>query len=174
MDLERDIRRAFETAMLPHLDAAFNLARWLTRDDLAAEDVVQEAYCRALRFFASFRGGDGRPWLLAVVRRAAFDWLAQRKRSPLVAFDEANAIADESFNPEVLALRKAAGDEVRQAIEELSPEFREVLVLRELEGLSYQEIATVASVPLGTVMSRLSRAREQLQRRLMRSYGGEV
>jgi RNA polymerase sigma-70 factor (ECF subfamily) len=172
--VERDHRREFETVMLPHLDAAFNLARWLTRDDVAAEDVVQEAYYRALRFFAGFRGGDGRAWLLAVVRRAAFDWLAQRRRLATAPLEDGYLAGDDSLNPEVIALREAEREDVRRAIEELAPEFREVLVLRELEGLSYQEIASVIGAPLGTVMSRLSRARDQLQRRLTRSLGGEV
>jgi RNA polymerase sigma-70 factor (ECF subfamily) len=167
LDLELDERRQFEQTTLPHLDAAWNLARWLTRDFHAAEDVVQEAYYRAARYFASFRGGDGRAWLLGVVRRAAFDWLAKRQAQGTVVFHEAiHDRGDESSNPEFLAIRKCDQVRVRQALEELPPPLREVIVLRELEGLSYQQIATVTEVPIGTVMSRLSRGRQQLQGRL--------
>jgi RNA polymerase sigma factor (sigma-70 family) len=165
--LELAERSRFEQATLPHLDAAWNLARWLTRDEHAAEDVVQEAYCRAARYFASFRGGDGRAWLLGVVRRAAFDWLAKRQAQGAVAFHEAlHDRADESSNPEFLAIRKCDQARVHLALEELPPHFREVIVLRELEGLSYQQIAAVTEVPIGTVMSRLSRGRQHLQDQL--------
>lgn len=172
MDL--DERGRFERATLPHLDAAYNLARWLTRDEHAAEDVVQEAFCRAARFFATFRGGDGRTWLLAVVRRASFDWLAKSRAWAAASFDEdVHGPGDESLNPEYLAARTADRELLRQALEELPPEFREVVVLRELEGLRYQQIAAVTEVPVGTVMSRLSRARKQLQKRLSPCPGGE-
>jgi RNA polymerase sigma-70 factor (ECF subfamily) len=165
--LEPDERRQFEQATLPHLDAAYNLARWLTQDAHAAEDVVQEAYFRAVRYFSSFRGGDGRAWLLSVVRRTAFDWLAKKRAQGAVVYDEdIHDRGDESLNPEFLAIRKCDETIVRQALEELPPQLREVIVLRELEGLSYQEIAAVTEVPIGTVMSRLSRGRQQLQRRL--------
>jgi RNA polymerase sigma factor (sigma-70 family) len=165
--LDLDERGRFERATLPHLDAAYNLARWLTRDEHAADDVVQEAFFRAAKFFASFRGGDGRTWLLAVVRRASYDWMAKRRVGAAASYDEdAHAPADESLNPESLAVRTADQQLLRQALEELPPEFREAVVLRELEGLSYQQIAAVAGVPIGTVMSRLSRARKQLQQRL--------
>jgi RNA polymerase sigma factor (sigma-70 family) len=168
--LEAEERRQFEQAMLPHLDAAYNLARWLTQDEHAAEDVVQEAYLRAARYFASFRGGDGRPWLLGVVRRTAFDWLAKRRAQAAVAYNEdVHDQGDESSNPEFLALRACDQAQVRQALEELPPPFREVIVLRELEGLTYKEIAAVAEISIGTVMSRLARGRQQLQRRLASS-----
>ncbi|WP_202947263.1 sigma-70 family RNA polymerase sigma factor [Zavarzinella formosa] len=160
-------RMRFERATLPHLNAAHNLARWLTRDDHAAEDVVQEAYYRAARYFNSFRGDEGRVWLLSVVRRVAFDWLAkQRAQSAAVFNEEFHDRGDESSNPEFRAIQKCDQESVRQAVEELSPPLREVIVLRELEGLSYQEIAKVIEVPIGTVMSRLSRGRQQLQQRL--------
>ena len=172
--MDADERRRFEEATLPHLDAAYNLARWLTRDGHAAEDVVQQAFLRAGTFFASFRGGDGRPWLLAVVRRASFDWLRERRAWPAMSLDEtAHDRADDGPGPEQLAIRTADHDRLRREIEELPPEFREVIVLRELEGLSYQEIAAVAEVPVGTVMSRLSRARKRLQRRLAPCPGAE-
>ncbi len=165
--MEADERRQFERVALPHLDAAYNLARWLTRDDHAAEDVVQEAYLRAARYFDSFRGGDGRAWLLSVVRRAAFDWLAKQKARETVAYNEdVHDRGDESTNPEFLAIRNCDTRLVRQALEALAPQLREVIALRELEGMSYQEIAAVTEAPIGTVMSRLSRGRRQLQERL--------
>ena len=173
--MDSDERGRFERAMLPHLDAAYNLARWLTRDDHAAEDVVQEAFFRAARFFESFRGTDGRTWLLAVVRRVSFDWLQKRRGGAGAAsFDEeAHSPADDAIDPERLAIRKDDVARLRAAVEDLPPEYREVIVLRELEGMSYQEVAAVAEVPVGTVMSRLSRARRQLQRRLAPCPGGE-
>src|SRR6516225_6904388 len=136
--LDLDEQGRFERATMPHLDAAYNLARWLTRDEHAAEDVVQEAFFRAAKFFASFRGGDGRAWLLAVVRRAAFDWLAKRRAHATVAFDQdVHDRDDESSSPEFQAIRQCELEAVRSALEELPPPLREALVLRELEGLSY-------------------------------------
>ncbi|HET6572039.1 MAG TPA: sigma-70 family RNA polymerase sigma factor [Fimbriiglobus sp.] len=173
--MELDQRSQFEQATLPHLDAAYNLARWLTRDVHAAEDVVQEAYVRAARYFGSFRGGDGKAWLLGVVRRASCDWLTKQRAQPAALPDDVPDRGDESSNPEVLAIRKCDVALVRQALEELPPLLREVVVLRELEGLSYQAIAAVTEAPLGTVMSRLSRGRRQLQRRLAPDrVGGEA
>jgi RNA polymerase sigma-70 factor (ECF subfamily) len=172
LDFEERVR--FERATLPHLNAAYNLARWLTRDEHAAEDVVQEALYRAARFFASFRGGDGRTWLLAVVRRVAYDWLQKQRAGATAPFDEeAHSPRSAALDPEQSAIRRDDIERLRRAVEELSPEYREVIVLRELEGLSYQEIAAVAEVPVGTVMSRLSRARGQLQRWLSPCPGGE-
>src|SRR5262249_55799597 len=157
-NLQANERRRFEQVLLPHLDAAYNLARWLTHDEHAAEDVVQEAYCRAARYFRSFRGGDGRPWLLGVVRRAAFDWLTRNRAEAAGSFDEdVHDRGDEVSNPEFLAIRNCQQESVRTALEELPLPLREAIVLRELEGLSYQEIAAVAEVPIGTVMSRISR-----------------
>ena len=173
--MEPDELRQFEQATLPHLDAAYNLARWLTQDEHAAEDVVQEAYYRAARYFGSFRGGDGRVWLLGVVRRASFDWLTKRRSQAAVVFDEdIHDRGDESSNPEFLAIRECDQACVRQALEELPPQFREVILLREFEGLSYQEIAAVTEIPIGTVMSRLSRGRRQLQERLAFCPDGEA
>jgi RNA polymerase sigma factor (sigma-70 family) len=173
--LEPAERRRFEQTTLPHLDAAYNLARWLTRDEHAAEDVVQEAYFRAARYFGSFQGGNGRAWLLGVVRRASFDWLAKRRAQMAVVFNEDfHDRGDESSNPAFLAIRKCDQERVRQALEELPPQLCEVVVLRELEGLSYQEIATVTAVPIGTVMSRLSRGRQQLHGSLASYAEGEA
>ena len=158
----------FEQAALPHLDAAYNLARWLTRNDHDAQDVVQESYLRALKFFGGFRGGDGRAWLLTIVRHTCYDWLRQNRRyEPLTDFDEElRDVESDAPGPEALLLRTAENQLLRRALEELPVEFREVLILRELEGLSYKEIADIAGLPLGTVMSRLARARRRLQQAL--------
>jgi RNA polymerase sigma-70 factor (ECF subfamily) len=155
----------FEQAVLPHLNAAYNLARWLTRNDQDAEDVVQEAYLRAFKFFDGYRGGDSGAWLLTIVRHTCYTWLQQRGATDLTtAFDEElHSGACETDNPERLAMQHADAQVLREALEALPVEFREVIVLRDLEGLSYKEIAAVAAVPLGTVMSRLARARQRLQ-----------
>jgi len=156
---------SFETAVLPHLDAAYNLARWLTRNDADAEDVVQEAYLRAFRFFGGFHGDDGRAWLLGIVRNTSYTWM-QRNRSAQLNTpldDELPEVRSDDMNPEAQLLQKGDAQMLRQAVEELPLEFREVLVLRELDEMSYKQIAVVADLPLGTVMSRLARARKRLQ-----------
>jgi RNA polymerase sigma-70 factor (ECF subfamily) len=156
---------SFETAVLPHLDAAYNLAHWLTRNDADAEDVVQEAYLRAFKFFAGFHGEDGRAWLLGIVRNTTYTWM-QRNRSPELNMpldDELDEVKSNDLGPEALLLQKADAQMLRQAVEELPLEFREVLVLRELEEMSYKQIAVMADLPIGTVMSRLARARKRLQ-----------
>ena len=167
---------SFEKAVLPHLDAAYNLARWLTRDDADAEDVVQEAYLRAFKFFGGFHGEDGRAWLLGIVRNTSYTWM-QRNRSPELNMpldDEPREVEGDDLNPEELLLQKADAQTLRQAVEELPLEFREVLVLRELDEMSYKQIAAVADLPLGTVMSRLARARKRLQQILASHTGTEV
>jgi RNA polymerase sigma factor (sigma-70 family) len=166
----------FEEATLPHLSAAYNLARWLTRNETDAEDVVQEAYLRAYKHFGSFHGGDGRPWLLAIVRNTCFTWM-QHNRSPELTIpldDDLHEIESKDLNPEALLLQSADTQMVRQALEDLPVDFREVIVLRELEGLSYKQIADVAEIPLGTVMSRLARARKRLQQILARHENKET
>jgi RNA polymerase sigma-70 factor (ECF subfamily) len=156
---------SFEHLVLPHLEAGYNLARWLLRDDHDAEDVMQDAVVRAFRFFEGFRGDNPRAWLLSVVRNRAYTFLQQnRARELATEFDEelhGEPAKDE--NPEVLLLRSAQQRVLNAALEALPVEFREVFVLREMEGLSYREIADLAQVPIGTVMSRLSRARRQLK-----------
>ena len=149
---------------MPHLDAAFNLARWLMRHDQDAEDVVQEAFLRAFQFFHSFHGETGRPWLLQIVRNTCYTWLARnRAPSPATATADAlDAVAAPACNPEAQLVLKEDRESLIRAIDALPTEFREAIVLRELEGLSYKEIARIAEIPLGTVMSRLARAREQL------------
>jgi len=161
-----DSRSRFDRAVLPHLDAAYNLARWLSRNDQDAEDVLQTACVRALQFFDSFHGANARAWLLAIVRNAFYDWLGQQRRGAEVEapFDEeVHAAEGGAADPEVELLRRADSRLLRLGFEALPLPLREVIVLRELEGLSYKEIATIAALPIGTVMSRLSRARRQLQ-----------
>jgi RNA polymerase sigma-70 factor, ECF subfamily len=159
---------AFDQVVLPHMDAAYNLARWLTRNGHDAEDVVQEAFLRALRFFGGFHGGNARAWLLAIVRNTCYDWLRRNRPSEASAsFDEeVHSAADQSPTPEDLLIEQADRLRLREALESLPLAWREVLILRELEGLSYKEIADVAGIKMGTVMSRLARARSGLQQRL--------
>jgi RNA polymerase sigma-70 factor (ECF subfamily) len=168
----QDGRHRFEQAVLPHLDAAYDLARWLTRNDADAEDVVQTACLRALQFFDGFKGVNARAWLLTIVRNTFYSWLEQKGRGGpggsggeiAAPFDEAiHSGAGATTDPEMELLRRADGRLLRQAFEALALPFREVIVLREIEGLSYKEIAAVAGIPVGTVMSRLARARRQLQ-----------
>jgi RNA polymerase sigma factor (sigma-70 family) len=158
----------FEQAILPHLDAAYNLARWLMRDENEAADAVQDACLRALRFIGGFRGGDGRSWLLAIVRNTCYSRLKQGTiRERETEFDdELHSPEIETANPEALLERSRESETLRHALEELPEEFREVIVMRELEGMGYKEIAEVAGVPIGTVMSRLARARQRLQQAL--------
>ncbi len=154
----------FAAVVLPHLDAAYTLARYLTRNGADAQDVVQDAALRALKYFGGFRGttgSDGRAWFLAIVRNTAYTWRHQRHRNVLVTeFNE------ELHSDHVAPTDQAAAMDLQQAVDALPLEFREVIVLRELEGLSYKEISDVTGVPVGTVMSRLSRARKRLQEAL--------
>jgi len=158
----------FEQTVLPHLDAAYNLARWLTGNEHDAEDVVQESYLRAVKFFGGFHGESARPWLLAIVRNTCYTWLRRnRMDEPTTELDESTQMIDPSgANPESILLAAARTELVRQALEALPPGFREIVILRELEGMSYKEIADIASIPVGTVMSRLARARARLQKLL--------
>ncbi len=157
----------FEQTVLPHLDAAYNLARWLTGDEHDAEDVVQESYLRAVKFFGGFHGENARPWLLAIVRNTCYTWLRRNRMDEPTELDESTQMIDpSSANPEAILLSAAQTELVRQALEALPPGFREIVILRELEGMSYKEIAEIASIPVGTVMSRLARARARLQKLL--------
>jgi RNA polymerase sigma-70 factor, ECF subfamily len=164
----------FERTLLPHMRAAYNLARWLTRTDQDAEDVVQEAYLRAVRFFGGFRGGDAKAWLLTIVRNTSHSaWQRGRGAGATVPLDEDTPeVEDAALGPEDLLLQKASRQEVREALDALPVEFREVVVLRELEGLSYKEMAEVTQLPIGTVMSRLARARARLRRGLQERLRG--
>ena len=156
--------RRFEEVVLPHLDAAFNYARWLTKNEADAEDVVQDAYLRALRFFSSLRADNARAWLLTIVRHTWYGRVPPRTGGYQTdVFDEMSGEPPAgTLDPEALLLQRQTIDEVRAALEQLPAEFREAVVLRELEGLSYKEIAAVTGVPIGTVMSRLSRGRDRL------------
>jgi RNA polymerase sigma-70 factor, ECF subfamily len=169
-------RERFEQAVLPHLDAAYNLARWLTRNEQDAQDVTQEAFLRAFRFFDGYQGGNMRAWLLTIVRNTCYTWLHQNRPPELaVEFDEEIHSSESSCgaDPELQVLASADKETVHRALEELPEIFREVLVLREIEGMSYKEIADVASVSLGTVMSRLARARARLRQSLGAALGKE-
>jgi RNA polymerase sigma-70 factor (ECF subfamily) len=154
----------FEAVVVPHLDAAYNYARWLTRNDADAQDVVQDAAVRALRFLSTFRGDSPRAWLLTIVRNTWYARAAQRLAQPQPAEyeDMAETQADARPDPEELLSRRQTIERVRDAVEELPADFREVIVLRELEGMTYKEIAAVVDIPIGTVMSRLARGRERL------------
>jgi RNA polymerase sigma-70 factor (ECF subfamily) len=155
----------FEQEILPHLDAAYNLARWLTHNEQDAQDVVQEAFVRAFRFFGTFRGGNARAWVLRIVRNTCYNWLQQnRPLQSATEFDE-NLFGPDprTPNPEEALLQRASDKMLRQALEALPLKFREVLILREFESMSYKEIAEVTGIPPGTVMSRLSRARGGLR-----------
>jgi RNA polymerase sigma-70 factor (ECF subfamily) len=173
--LAQDQRTLFEQTVLPHLAAAYNLARWLTHNDQDAEDVVQEAYLRAFRFFGGFHGGDSRAWLLTIVRHTCYTWLRQQRAHDLITvFDEELHTPEcPTADPETQLVQQASAQALRAAVEALPVEFREVVVLRDLEELSYKEIATIANIPIGTVMSRLARARKRLQQALLTQAGKE-
>ena len=155
--------RTFELTMWPHMRAAYNLARWLVRNDHDAEDIVQESFMKAYKAQESFRGSEAKTWMLSIVRNTAIDFLRRYKASPTTTLSEPGyEPKDESPDPEGVLLQQTRRDQVRQAISQLEPEFREPIVLREIEGMSYKEIAAVLDIPMGTVMSRLSRARNLL------------
>jgi len=167
---------SIEQAILPHLDAAYNLARWLTASDADADDVLQESCLRAIKFFQGYQGGSARAWLLTIVRRTCYTWLAKNRGhdATTTSFDEKlHSEAGDDGDPRTLLLRQADRQLVRQALEELPVELREMIVLRELEGMSYKEAAAVAEVPVGTVMSRLARGRQQLEQRLAARFSEE-
>lgn len=176
--MEEERRRfSLEQVILPHLDAAYSLARWLTATDQDAEDVLQEACLRAVKFFPGFHGGDARAWLLSIVRRTSFTWLEKNRatEAKVVSFnEELHSSECDDGDPQVLLLRQVDREMIREAMENLPVEFREVIVLRDLEQLSYKEVATVAEIPLGTVMSRLARGRQQLQRYLTKRLNEET
>lgn len=182
--LETGERERFERVVMPHLDAAFNFARWLLRSRTDAEDVAQESLVRAWRFFGGFHGGDARAWLLQIVRNTSYTWLEKNRASDMsTEFDEnlhgdrsfvAGAAGIEPVTPETAAIAADERERLTRALESLPPRSREVLVLRELEGYSYKEIAAIVSMPIGTVMSTLARAREKLQSILSSAQRAEV
>jgi RNA polymerase sigma factor (sigma-70 family) len=168
--------RRFEDAVMPHLDAAFNYARWLTRSDADAEDLVQEACVRAMRFLSSLRDGNARPWLFAIVRNTWYSRRSRRGSTLEVAAMSASGDErpDDALDPEQQLVQQDTVTRVRRALEGLPAEFREVLVLRDIEGLSYKEIAETLRVPMGTVMSRISRGRDRLLESLRVDAAPEV
>lgn len=183
--LDEGKRALFERLVLPHLDAAFHLARWLMRDPVEAEEAVQEAYLRAYRFFGTFHGDDARPWLLGVVRNTCYSLLERERRAALAVqpFDEdvhgeetlaAASVVRLPLDPEAAAIQRADRELLRSCLSELPAEYREAIILRELHGCTYREIARIADVPVGTVMSRLSRARRLLQRALAATMQGRL
>lgn len=169
----QDDQARFERLVLPHLDAAYNLARWLTRNDQDAQDVVQEAMLRALRYFGSMRGEQARPWLLQIVRHTCWTWLEQNRPAEVVPLDDHEEPWNEvpgpaSQEPQAVAARNADREQINWALNSLPATYREVIVLRELEDLSYKDISRIADIPIGTVMSRLARGRELLRKVLAR------
>lgn len=169
--LDAQERERFDQLVLPHLDAAFNLSRWLLHGRADAQDVAQEAMLRAFRFFRGFHGGDARAWLLQIVRNTCYTWLEKNRPMDLsTEFDE-ELHTNTSVSPEALAIAGDSRERLTHALEALPARFREVLVLRELEGCSYKEIAAITSIPIGTVMSALARARQRLQRMLTQAEG---
>jgi len=159
---ESDLAK-FEALTLPHLDAAYTLARYLLRDPHDAEDAVQEAYLRALKYFGTYRGGDPKAWILAIVRNTCKSRTGRRVDGQTEPFED-ELHSPETISADALALESEAKETVREALDVLPAEFREVIVLREIQGLSYQEIADIVQAPIGTVMSRLSRGRARLEK----------
>lgn len=164
--LEGEDRERFEAVVLPHLDAAYNLARWLLRNPVDAQDVTQEAMLRAFRFFPNFRAGNARAWLLQIVRNCCYTWLQKQNIFEDLSDLEESTLPIEKHTPESLALANADRKHLAAALENLPAAFREILVLRELEGCSYKEIAAITRRPIGTVMSALARARQHLRESL--------
>ena len=164
--LEPQDRIRFEQIILPHLNSATNLARWLLRNRADAEDLVQEAMLRAYRFLDHFHGGDARAWLLRIVRNTCYTWLEKNRPAELMTEFKEDVHQLPSLSPEMLALQADDRQRLMRALESLPARAREVLVLRELEGCSYKEIAEITGIPIGTVMSTLARARQRLQRTL--------
>src|SRR3989440_12610244 len=156
---------SFEAIMLPHMDAAHNLARWLLRSEQDAQDIVQEAYLRAFKSFSGFHGSNGRAWLLTIVRNTSYTVLKKNRAVDFTTpFDEEiHATGHESVSPATILEHSEDAELIKEAMDALPAEFREILVLRHQEGLSYKELGDIAQIPLGTVMSRLARARDKLK-----------
>jgi RNA polymerase sigma factor (sigma-70 family) len=175
-----DRKRRFELLALPHLDAAFNLARWLAGNSADAQDVVQDAYLRAYRYFDSFQGGHFRVWLLSIVRNSFLDWIKENRSGHLLFQAEPTTDNDDTLwaerprDPEALLLDSIDSQTLEQLMQRLPLEYREVLLLREVEDLSYKEIAAITTTPTGTVMSRLSRARLALRKLWLAAHATEA
>ncbi|WP_397451050.1 sigma-70 family RNA polymerase sigma factor [Pseudomonas sp. NA-150] len=169
--------KRFDELLTPHMDAAYNLARWLTGNESAARDVVQESALKAFKFLHRFEGGNAKAWLLAIVRNESYTWLRASTGHRWLAIgdeiDEDDAALAHTHTPEISAIRTQDAAFLQQALKALSPVFREVIILKELEDMPYKEIATVIDVPLGTVMSRLARARAMLKTEFMKLYRHE-
>ena len=172
---DQDKQAQFEQTVLPHINAAFNLAHWLINNDQDAEDIVQESFLRAYKYFSSYQGGNSRAWLLTIVRNTCYTWLHENQAQGLTVDldDELSSIELDSADPEQCLQIKVDQQSVSRALEELPAVYRELIVLREMEALSYKEIALIAGVPIGTVMSRLARARQQLKEFLGQRYKEE-
>lgn len=174
MSEERNHLLPFEQAILPHLDAAYNLAHWIVGNDQDAEDMVQEAYLRAYQYYDGFKGNNSRSWLLMIVRNTCYTWLRQNHDQRL-AVELSDELADNdtaAVNPELFLLLRSHTRVLRAALDQLPVEFREIIFLRDIEEFSYKEIAGMIGVPMGTVMSRLARARQQLKRCLLSLIDG--
>jgi RNA polymerase sigma-70 factor (ECF subfamily) len=161
--LDPQERARFELLVLPHLDAAFNLSRWMLRNRADAEEIAQDSMLRAYKFFGGFQSGDARAWLLQIVRNTCYTWLEKNRRADLMTEFDENLYPQSASSPETLAVAAGERERLSRALEALHPRSREIIVLRELEGCSYKEIASITSIPIGTVMSALSRARRQLR-----------
>ncbi len=175
MSQEQNKLPLFEESLLPHLGAAYNLARWIMGNDQDAEDMVQEAYLRAYKYYAGYHGGNSRSWLLAIVRNTCYTWLRQNRSQELSLDldDEIFSGANEALDPEIHIQHSLNDVLVRKALEKLAVEYRELIILRELEGMSYKEIAHVTAIPIGTVMSRLARGRQRLKECLVQMFDEE-
>jgi RNA polymerase sigma factor (sigma-70 family) len=177
---ERDMSHStppsrFEEVIMPHLAAAYSLARWMTRNPEDAQDIVQEASLRAFRFFSGYHGGNAKAWLLSIVRNTGYTWLRQNRAHDIdtVIDDETFEVAEHAPDPEARLAQSAHQELIRKAMEKIPLEFREIIILRDLEGFSYKEIVEMTGLPMGTVMSRLSRARNRLQKEVMDKAGKE-
>ena len=172
---DQDKQAQFEQTVLPHINAAFNLAHWLINNDQDAEDIVQESYLRAYKYYSSYQGGNSRAWLLTIVRNTCYTWLHENQAQGLTVDldDELSSVEFDGADPERSLQIKADQQSVGRAMEELPAAYRELIVLREMEALSYKEIALIAGVPIGTVMSRLARARQALKECLSQRYKEE-
>jgi len=166
----------FEDLIMPHLDAAYTLACWMTRNPEDARDVVQEAYLRAFRFFDGYHGGSAKAWLLTIVRNTGYTWLRQNRAHEMesVFEDEALDVPEQTPGPEAHFLQSAHQELLRKAMDAMPLEFREIVILRDLQGFSYKEIVEMTGLPIGTVMSRLSRARNRLQKNVAERAGKDL
>jgi RNA polymerase sigma factor (sigma-70 family) len=167
---------SFEQIILPYLDDAYNLARWMTRNPEDAKDIVQESLIRAFRYFEGYHGGSAKAWLLTIVRNTGYTWLRQHRahESNTVLEEAALDVPEQSPGPDTQMAQSANQELLRKALEKIPLEFREIVILRDLEGFSYKEMVAITGLPIGTVMSRLSRARNRLQREVMDRGGKEV